>query len=92
MRCEVMVYPLEVGATAGKWKEKGKRRRKWFAPEKAAEAVAEPELSELIRAFAGAQRRAGLTDEVLFAADRGTSGLARANLDPVKLLIRILPY
>ena len=57
VRCEVMVYPLEVGATASKWKEKGKRRRKWFAPEKAAEAVAEPELGELIRSFASAVER-----------------------------------
>jgi 8-oxo-dGTP pyrophosphatase MutT (NUDIX family) len=52
-RCEVMVYPLEVAQVAGKWKEKGERRRKWFSPAKAAEAVAEPELAELILAFAG---------------------------------------
>jgi len=58
LRCEVMVYPLEVGATASKWKEKGKRRRKWFAPEKAADSVAEPELSQLIRSFASAQHDA----------------------------------
>jgi 8-oxo-dGTP pyrophosphatase MutT (NUDIX family) len=56
VRCEVMVYPLEVGATASKWKEKGKRRRKWFAPERAAEAVAEPQLGDLIRQVAIASR------------------------------------
>ena len=53
MRCEVMVYPLEVGAFAGKWKEKGQRRRKWFSSAKAAERVAEAELAELIREFVG---------------------------------------
>lgn len=52
--CEVMVYPLEVGAFAGKWKEKGQRRRKWFSPAKAAERVAEPQLADLIREFASA--------------------------------------
>jgi 8-oxo-dGTP pyrophosphatase MutT (NUDIX family) len=54
MRCEVMVYPMEVGASAGKWKEKGKRRRKWLSPDKAAKRVVETELGDLIREFAGA--------------------------------------
>jgi 8-oxo-dGTP pyrophosphatase MutT (NUDIX family) len=58
MRCEVMVYPLEVGASAGKWKEKGQRRRKWLSPDKAAKRVAETELAELIRDFAGALQAA----------------------------------
>lgn len=56
--CEVMVYPLEVGTIATNWKEKGKRRRKWFMPEKAAELVAEAELGQLIRNFAGGRQRA----------------------------------
>ena len=58
MRCEVMVYPLEVGALAGKWKEKGQRRRKWFSSAKASERVAEAELGDLIRQFAGALQAA----------------------------------
>jgi 8-oxo-dGTP pyrophosphatase MutT (NUDIX family) len=57
-RCQVMVYPLEVGAFADKWKEKGQRRRKWLSPDKAAKRVAEPELAELIREFADAVQAA----------------------------------
>jgi 8-oxo-dGTP pyrophosphatase MutT (NUDIX family) len=58
VRCEVMVYPLQVDYVAGKWKEKGERRRKWLAPAKAAALVAEPELAALIREFAGQARQA----------------------------------
>jgi 8-oxo-dGTP pyrophosphatase MutT (NUDIX family) len=52
-RCEVLVYALEVDDVADKWKEKGQRRRKWVTPAKAAEMVAETDLSKLILAFAG---------------------------------------
>ena len=41
VRCEVLVYPLEVDKVADKWKEKGQRKRKWVSPAKAAEMVAE---------------------------------------------------
>ena len=30
--CEVLVFPLEVGKVAAKWKEKGQRTRKWVRP------------------------------------------------------------
>ena len=53
VRCEVLVYPLEVDGVAGKWKEKGQRKRKWLTPAKAAEMVAERDLGEVILAFAG---------------------------------------
>jgi 8-oxo-dGTP pyrophosphatase MutT (NUDIX family) len=59
MRCEVMVYPLEVRGTAGKWKEKGKRKRKWVSPARAAEMVAEPDLAELILSFAAGWSNGG---------------------------------
>lgn len=52
VRCEVLVYPLEVGGVADKWKEKGERKRKWVAPAKAAEMVAEADLATLILNFA----------------------------------------
>ncbi|MGO4837648.1 NUDIX hydrolase [Rhizobiaceae sp. 2RAB30] len=52
---DVLVYPLEVGEVADKWKEKGQRKRKWVKPEKAARMVNEPELAELIEAFGGLQ-------------------------------------
>ena len=48
VRCEVLVYALEVDDVADKWKEKGQRKRKWFTPAKAAEMVAEPDLGEVI--------------------------------------------
>ena len=57
VRCEVMVYPLEVADVADKWKEKGERRRKWVSPAKAAEMVAEADLGKVILAFAGRPRR-----------------------------------
>ena len=53
VRCEVLVYALEVDGVAGKWKEKGQRKRKWFTPAKAAEIVAERDLGDVILDFAG---------------------------------------
>lgn len=44
----VFVYLLEVTAVARRWPEHGQRRRAWFSPEKAADAVNEPELKELL--------------------------------------------
>ena len=58
IRCEVLVYPLEVDAVARKWKEKGERKRKWLSPVKAAELVSEAEVGKLILSFADSQRQA----------------------------------
>jgi 8-oxo-dGTP pyrophosphatase MutT (NUDIX family) len=58
VRCEVMVYPLEVAGVAGKWKEKGERRRKWMSAAKAAGLVAEADLGKLILDFAAGMKRA----------------------------------
>lgn len=49
--CEVVVYPFEVMKLAEQWKEMTERRRQWFTPEDAADAVNEPDLAELIRRF-----------------------------------------
>jgi 8-oxo-dGTP pyrophosphatase MutT (NUDIX family) len=49
--CEVLVYPLEVGRVADRWKEKGQRDRKWVSPDDAAGMVAEPGLSALLAGF-----------------------------------------
>ena len=49
--CEVLVFPLEVGKVASKWKEKGQRTRKWVRPEEAAGMVDEPDLGELMLSF-----------------------------------------
>jgi 8-oxo-dGTP pyrophosphatase MutT (NUDIX family) len=54
--CQVLVYALEVDKVASKWKEKGERDRKWFSAEEAATLVNEPDLTDLIAAFARAPR------------------------------------
>jgi len=47
--CEVAVYPLRVAKLAAHFPEEGQRRRKWFSATKAARAVAEADLAEMIR-------------------------------------------
>jgi len=56
-RCEVPVYPLEVDREAKRWPEKGERTRRWFTASQAAGLVREPELGELIAAFADNPRK-----------------------------------
>jgi 8-oxo-dGTP pyrophosphatase MutT (NUDIX family) len=51
-RCEVHVFPLAVGRVADKWPERKARLRRWFSPQEAAARVQEPDLGELIAAFA----------------------------------------
>jgi len=50
--CVVRVYPLEVRTLLKSYPETGQRKVKWFSAEKAARKVTEPELKQLIRAFA----------------------------------------
>ncbi len=50
--CSVDVFPLHVTAVHGQFPEKGERKRKWCAIEKAARKVASPELAEVLRRFA----------------------------------------
>lgn len=47
----VRVFLLEVSRELDEWPESAERKRTWFTPEKAARAVDEPELAELIRAL-----------------------------------------
>ncbi|MEX0956332.1 MAG: NUDIX hydrolase [Rhizobiaceae bacterium] len=56
-RCEVHVYPLEVDTIADKWPERRQRKRVWYPPEEAASLVNEPDLGELIAAFAANPRQ-----------------------------------
>jgi 8-oxo-dGTP pyrophosphatase MutT (NUDIX family) len=51
------LYPLEVVVLREDWPEKGQRERQWFTPREAADAVLEPELADLILAFA--EKRGG---------------------------------
>jgi 8-oxo-dGTP pyrophosphatase MutT (NUDIX family) len=55
--CSVDVFPLRVVRQRKNWPEKNQRVTEWFNPVKAAELVHEPELSELITAFAEAFSR-----------------------------------
>ena len=49
--CLVAVYPVKVAQLRDGFPERKERRRKWFAPEKAASKVDEPELQALILGF-----------------------------------------
>ena len=49
--CMVAVYPMRVSQLLDQFPEAAQRRRKWFAPQKAARRVAEPELQALLAAF-----------------------------------------
>lgn len=50
--CEVQVYAIAVSELAKRYPERSQRRRKWFAPRRAAELVDEPGLAALLRDFA----------------------------------------
>lgn len=50
--CQVTVYPMIVDKLNRRWKEQSERNRHWFALEKAATLVDEPDLSKLLRRLA----------------------------------------
>ncbi len=50
--CAVEIFPLEVEEELTAWPEQDQRITRWFAPQEAADAVQEPELSALIRKLA----------------------------------------
>lgn len=45
---QALVYPLTVTKELSKWDEKGQRKRGWFRPKKAADAVFEPDLRRFL--------------------------------------------
>jgi 8-oxo-dGTP pyrophosphatase MutT (NUDIX family) len=49
--CVVRIYALEVRETQKKFPEIGQRKVRWFAPDKAAGKVLEPDLAAIIRDF-----------------------------------------
>jgi predicted phosphate transport protein (TIGR00153 family) len=55
---EVTLYPMRVIEEAEDWPERSERERRWFAPEEAARAVAEPGLARIISRFAPRDRAA----------------------------------
>lgn len=50
--CVVTVYPLRVEALAARFPERKERRRRWFAADRAARLVDEPELRALLQGIA----------------------------------------
>jgi 8-oxo-dGTP pyrophosphatase MutT (NUDIX family) len=51
--CRVEVFAARVLTLADEWPERGQRTREWVSARIAADRVAEPELSALLRAFGG---------------------------------------
>lgn len=51
--CRVEVFPLKVKKILPTWHEQRERTRRWMSPEEASSHVAESDLAELIRRFAG---------------------------------------
>lgn len=49
--CTVHVFPLRVEKQRERWREQGQREARWFTPEGAAGAVAEPGLAEIVLRF-----------------------------------------
>ena len=49
--CKVEVFALRVAALHTEFPERKQRRRKWFAVEKAARKVNEPELRDLLKSL-----------------------------------------
>lgn len=49
--CLAMVFPVEVRSLAANFPEKNQRKRRWFGRKKAAAAVDDPELAQIIRHF-----------------------------------------
>jgi 8-oxo-dGTP pyrophosphatase MutT (NUDIX family) len=65
--CHVDVYALQVQRQMKKWPEREERITRWFPIEQAAEAVREPELAKIIRAFIDAPESAPDEAEVQVA-------------------------
>jgi 8-oxo-dGTP pyrophosphatase MutT (NUDIX family) len=51
--CEVEVFALEIQEQLASWPEKEQRSTQWFTSDAAADAVDEPELSQIIRKLTG---------------------------------------
>ena len=56
VRARVTLFPLKVEEELDDWPEAHERKRRWFAPADAAEAVLEPELKALLARFRGDAR------------------------------------
>ena len=66
--CTVRVYPMIVATVKRSWKERKERRRHWFSPEGAAEAVTEPGLAALLVGLRDKPRKQPLIRQLLKAS------------------------
>ena len=55
LMADVEVFPLAVNQELEDWPEKAERQRKWFSLARAASAVDEPDLADLIRSFGASE-------------------------------------
>src|ERR1700678_260440 len=62
--CEVQVFLLEVKRQQRHWPEKEEREFHWFSPTRAANAVQEPALGDIIRSFSRTKQTSVGSDRV----------------------------
>jgi len=72
---DVDVFPLAVNDVLPVWKEQDQRERRWFGLAEAAEAVAEPDLRDLMRSFAPSEFRAAVRRKNVLGAVAQRSGI-----------------
>ena len=66
--CTVRVFPMIVDKVKRDWKERKERRRHWFSPEGAAEAVNEPGLTALLASLTERPHKQPLIRQLLKAS------------------------
>jgi 8-oxo-dGTP pyrophosphatase MutT (NUDIX family) len=66
--CTVRVFPMIVDKVKRTWKERKARRRHWFSPEGAAEAVTEPGLTDILAGLRNKPRKQPLIRQLLKAS------------------------
>ncbi|MCW2370889.1 uncharacterized protein Yka (UPF0111/DUF47 family)/8-oxo-dGTP pyrophosphatase MutT (NUDIX family) [Sphingobium sp. B11D3D] len=74
---DVEVFPLAVNRELTDWKEQHERERRWFSLSEAADAVDEPDLSDLIRSFAASEFKAATRRQSVMDTVAHTSGISR---------------
>jgi len=66
--CTVRVYPMIIEKVKRDWKERKQRKRHWFSLHGAAEAVAEPGLTDLLQRLGKKPRKQPLIRQLLKAS------------------------
>lgn len=66
--CKVRLYPMIVEKVKRNWKERKERKRRWFSVQGAANAVNEPDLTELLETLRKKPKRQPVIRELLKAS------------------------